>query len=65
MSFELRFSTSNAAFDPEDGDPCGEVARILRLAAEGASFGVTSKTIMDINGNTIGEWNFDNDNDGS
>ena len=51
--FTLKFNTTNAAFSeyPED-----EITRILRGVIEKVRGGFASGTIMDINGNTIGEW---------
>jgi hypothetical protein len=55
-TFDLHFSTENAAF--EDA-PLTEVARILRNLAdrvERITGGYPAGTVVDVNGNTIGHW---------
>jgi hypothetical protein len=62
VSFTLKFDTDNAAFH----DP-NEVSRILKEVANNAIIrisegpgGVTiDGTILDINGNAVGEWTYD------
>lgn len=51
---KIEFSTDNAAFDE-----CGvyeEINRILKAIAEDIRIGCDCGSIMDINGNKIGEW---------
>ena len=53
--FKLHFTMDNAAF--EDGQKSFEVARILRDIAQKVEEGdVQGRRILDINGNSIGEW---------
>jgi hypothetical protein len=55
-TFDLHFSTTNAAFE---GEPLTEVARILRDLAdrvERTTGGYPFGTVRDINGNTVGHW---------
>lgn len=66
--FTVEFSCDNAAFSDEEGGAGAEVARILRLLSEGARDGFmgggawyhvepgTEGRIRDVNGNTIGKW---------
>lgn len=63
--FELRFSTSNAAFcDPNTGDEdeyyeAQEIARLLEEIAEKIkSCNFESGSVMDYNGNKIGAWRY-------
>jgi hypothetical protein len=55
--FKLTIECDNAAFDDE---PCFEVARILREAAERIlNMGtIDHGVIRDINGNRVGSWDF-------
>lgn len=57
--FRLEFETDNAAFDAEDGDPAGEVRRILHSIGERVRLGVTEGNVLDVNGNTVGSWSWD------
>ena len=52
--FKLKFRMGNSAFD--DGNKEYEVARILKEIAEKVENGRTEGSIMDYNGNNIGEW---------
>ena len=52
--FKVSFKIGNDAF--QNGDGREETARILRKIAEQVENGYDGKKIMDINGNTIGEW---------
>ena len=54
--FKLQFSTGGAAFDDEDDNGRGEVARIINTIAAQVAQGATSGTVLDINGNAIGRW---------
>ena len=54
--FRLEIKTANAAFDP---DPCGEIARLLRDAAdriERGFLGGTLDPLIDVNGNRVGSY---------
>jgi hypothetical protein len=52
--FTLTISTDNEAFS---ADPGAEIARILRFAADQvAGNGITA--LRDINGNTVGKWEY-------
>lgn len=51
LSFELRVVIEGAAFDD---DRCGELARMLRLAADRVEIGVTQGKLRDSNGITLG-----------
>lgn len=49
--FTLTFKTQNEAFDSGV-----EVSRILRAIAEKVDKDYSEGTVMDINGNTVGQW---------
>jgi len=51
--FSLKFKTDNAAFDDS---PEYEVSRILKDIAEKVELGSTKGSVLDINGNDIGQW---------
>lgn len=51
--FTMNVTTHNEAFRYD-----GEVARILRAIAEKVEQGETGGPIMDSNGNSVGEWEF-------
>ena len=51
--FKLSFETDNASFDPWRP---GEIARILKDIAYKIEGGETSGSIMDSNGNKLGNW---------
>jgi hypothetical protein len=53
MKFKMSFSMDNAAFE---GFPGGYAAEILREIAEDVEDGTTSGGVMDINGDTIGNY---------
>ena len=63
--FTLKFSTENAAFhEPTDPlQPTNECARILIDIAESLRIGITQDVIMDLNGNKIGQWSYEVNND--
>lgn len=55
----ITITTTNAAFDPEAGEPGQEVARILRHLADraendGLFAAQTQWPILDVNGNRVG-----------
>lgn len=52
--FKVKFRTGNAAF--EEPYKANEIARILKEIAEKVECGYDSGSIMDINGNYVGEW---------
>jgi hypothetical protein len=54
MEFVMKFSMNNAAF--AGGQAPGEVARILRKAAEEAEGLSITGNVRDSNGNMIGGW---------
>lgn len=53
--FVVRFDTDNAAFE-ESGEL--EVAEILIAIGERVRYGDTSGFVMDVNGNTVGRWDW-------
>lgn len=53
--FTLTFRTANAAFTEHD-DPTPEVARILADVAARVETGRRAGPVVDVNGNTVGEW---------
>lgn len=56
--FRLEIATSNAAF--ADGNAAEEIQRILRALANGRNRAAegTGGVIHDINGNTVGQWQY-------
>jgi len=59
--FRLTIQTDNAAFREDDGTPTSEargveVACILRAVAAHAEEGRCVGRCIDVNGNTVGEW---------
>lgn len=52
--FEVKLSTSNAAFEDESG--AFEVARILRALADKLEDGHRDGIVKDVNGNTVGNF---------
>ena len=65
MKFVLTIKTDGAAFTRETSDedngtpePAPEVARLLRLAAEGVEDGEQVSRLFDINGNNVGSFHF-------
>jgi hypothetical protein len=51
---KIKFSTDGAAFD--ECSYYEEINRILKVIAEDVRMGCDCGSIMDINGNKIGEW---------
>ncbi len=51
---KIKFSTDGAAFD--EWGYYEEINRILKVIAEDVRMGCDCGSIMDINGNKIGEW---------
>ena len=56
MKVSITINTDNAAFDGPELE--GEVARILRMAANKIIDGERSFNLKDINGNTVGKVEF-------
>lgn len=61
--FKLTIDTGNAAFHDEYGDEAmdkyceaEEISRILRVVIDRLEYGCVSGTVLDINGNKVGEW---------
>lgn len=54
--FKLEIKTTNAAFS--DGNTAGEVARLLRQAAEAIENGADRRPLSDYNGNKCGYFAF-------
>lgn len=54
--FVVRLRLDNAAF--AEPDEPGEVARILRRAADDVANGRQGDSLRDLNGNTVGAWQF-------
>lgn len=58
--FSIHFEVENAAFYDEDKHaPATEVAQILEEVARKVENGYTGGKVQDMNGNTIGEWFFE------
>ena len=57
--FRLTIKTENAAF--EDPGPASELVRILHVAASHLAAGTMSGKLRDINGNTVGEFAYEED----
>lgn len=58
--FTLKIKTGGAAFyDEEENRNPYEVVRLLRQVEEKLKNDYTSGILMDINGNKVGEWNYD------
>lgn len=58
-TFHLSIEIDNAAF--QDNNAPHEIARILREAADKIADGQTLGKLRDINGNTVGAFNYDQD----
>jgi hypothetical protein len=58
--FTLKFKTDNAAFAD---DMEGEVSRILTKTARRVADGYVDGPVSDSNGNNIGEWSLDREED--
>ena len=56
MTFTMTIDSSNAAGEDE---PTGELVRILRLVADRIDDGYTQGPLLDLNGNTVGLFEFD------
>lgn len=54
--FRLSLETDNAAFEDGPVFMSEEVARLLELAAQNVRAGAYAGKLIDINGNTVGEW---------
>ena len=58
MKFTMEVNMDNAAFEDS---PENELARILSVAAEQVKASYRSRTCQDINGNTVGQWNVEDE----
>ena len=58
MKFKLEFNMDNASFDD---DPENEILNTLVDVGKYVLRGLTSRTIQDLNGNTIGNWEIEID----
>ncbi len=58
MKFTLKIESGDAAFEDF---PEGEVARILRHVADLVKAGYRSAPLLDINGNRVGEYRYEED----
>lgn len=56
--FRLEIETSNDAFQ---GDPQVELARIITGVASRLAMGDLSGTVRDVNGNTVGQFQYQED----
>lgn len=54
--FKLEFDTDTAAFDSGAADV--EIDRILRRVSYAVRLGEVYGALLDINGNTIGQWSY-------
>lgn len=60
--FEMKFKTGNAAFcnvftgEPSDMFERAEVVRLLRKAADEIESGYSHRKVVDLNGNSVGEY---------
>lgn len=59
IKFTLEFKTGNAAYDGVDLEL--ETAKLLQIAADKISQGIDSAKIIDVNGNAVGQWEYNND----
>lgn len=57
MSLRVEIETDNAAFDPPHRS--AELARIMRTIAARIEAGETRGVVWDVNGNNVGDWEFD------
>ena len=57
-SFEIKFKTDNSAFNECEGSYELETARILKRIACQVESGKLHGVVTDINGNSIGTWEF-------
>lgn len=57
--FQMAFDLGNDAFAGAPLDRTNEIARILRDTADRIEVGQEDGTVMDINGNHVGNWGFD------
>ena len=59
--FTLTIETDNAAFGEPGNFEHGEVARLLHKVAHTVAAGFTEGSIIDLNGNTVGHFNLEED----
>lgn len=58
MTFTLTIECDNGAFQGQSGERAAEVARILARAASLVRSEVRDGTLLDIDGNTVGHFQF-------
>lgn len=62
MRFHLEMDCDNAAFRDDDGGHDGatgaETARLLKEAAQQVDDGYLAGSLVDYNGNKVGDWRF-------
>jgi hypothetical protein len=56
--FEMEVALDNAAFATPT-ERRDELARLLRQAADGVAAGKSNVLVMDLNGNKVGQWDYD------
>ena len=61
--FKIQIRTANAAYDPEEGDIANEIVRQLDEIGEALLCGNDFGEVRDVNGNTVGRWWLDADDD--
>ena len=65
MAFKMEIKTDGAAFcdaftgEPDRTSEAMEIRRILNRVIEKLELGYTDGSLMDINGNKVGEWKMD------
>lgn len=59
IKFTLEFETDNAAYNGADLEM--ETAAILQAVANKISQGIESARIVDVNGNKVGQWEYEKD----
>ncbi len=58
VSFNISFDSSNAAFGDNREEALDEVTRIVKEVMTKIQNGREDGVVKDLNGNTIGDWNF-------
>lgn len=57
---KINFTTGNAAFRDDEGNlQTWEISRILKEIADKIGMGYTCGSIIDYNGNKVGDWTID------
>lgn len=57
--FQMSFDLGNDAFAGAQLDRSNEISRLLRETADKIDTGEIDGTLLDINGNSVGHWGFD------